>query len=367
MGSRAICWSKRTLEILHRLGCADRLIAHGVSWQVGRVFFGAEEIFSFDLQPEAGYCKPPFINLQQSLVERLLLDRLSELPPARLRRLHKVTGVSQRSDGAMLQVATPAGLREFAAEWLIAADGSRSAVRKMLGLDTQGQAFRDRFLITDVRMKSAFPAERWFWFDPPFHRDQSALLHRQADNVWRIDLQLGPDAHPEVERTPERIMPRLRAMLGPDAEFEIGWASVYTFQCRRLRSFRHDRTLFVGDAAHLVSPFGARGANSGIQDVDNLVWKLASVLRGTRLRAFSIPMIPSAVRPPTRTSCTRPARPISSRRRAPSAAPSAMPCSCSRSGMALPAGWSTADVCRSRLFARSLRSTRATKMRSQDR
>jgi 3-(3-hydroxy-phenyl)propionate hydroxylase len=69
-------------------------------------------------------------------------------------------------------------------------------------------------------------------------------------------------------------------MLGTDAEFEIEWASVYTFQCRRMRHFRHGRVLFAGDAAHLVSPFGARGANSGIQDVDNLVWKLALVIAG---------------------------------------------------------------------------------------
>jgi 3-(3-hydroxy-phenyl)propionate hydroxylase len=129
-------------------------------------------------------------------------------------------------------------------------------------------------------MTSAFPSERWFWFDPPFHRNQSALLHRQANDVWRVDFQLGPDADPEEEKKPERILPRLQAMLGEQARFEIEWASVYTFQCRRMRSFREGRALFVGDAAHLVSPFGARGANSGIQDCDNLVWKLELVLAG---------------------------------------------------------------------------------------
>jgi 3-(3-hydroxy-phenyl)propionate hydroxylase len=150
----------------------------------------------------------------------------------------------------------------------------------MLGLEAHGQVFHDRFLIVDVHMKSQFPAERWFWFDPPFHRGQSALLHRQADDIWRIDFQLGWDADPEVERKPERIVPRLRAMLGDKADFEIEWASVYTFQCRRMPRFRHGRVLFAGDAAHVVSPFGARGANSGFQDADNLVWKLRLVLEG---------------------------------------------------------------------------------------
>jgi 3-(3-hydroxy-phenyl)propionate hydroxylase len=150
----------------------------------------------------------------------------------------------------------------------------------MLGLDFEGQVFRDRFLIADIRMASDFPAERRFWFDPPFHPNQSVLLHRQADDVWRVDFQLGWDADPDVEKQPERILPRLRAMLGPEARFELEWASVYTFQCRRMQKFRHGRLLFAGDAAHLVSPFGARGANSGVQDADNLAWKLALVQRG---------------------------------------------------------------------------------------
>jgi 3-(3-hydroxy-phenyl)propionate hydroxylase len=150
----------------------------------------------------------------------------------------------------------------------------------MLGLDVEGQVFHDRFLIADVVMKADFPAERWFWFDPPFHRRQSALLHKQADNVWRIDFQLGWDADPEEERKPERVIPRIRAMLGDARPFELEWVSVYTFQCRRMQRFRHGRVLFVGDAAHQVSPFGARGANSGIQDADNLVWKLRLVQAG---------------------------------------------------------------------------------------
>ncbi len=180
----------------------------------------------------------------------------------------------------MLRVETPDGDYWLSCDWLVVADGAKSTVRALLGLESEGQVFRDRFLIADIHMRSDFPAERWFWFDPPFHRNQSALLHRQADDVWRIDFQLGWDADPDEERKPERILPRLRAMLGPKAEFDIEWASVYTFQCRRLAKFRHGRVLFAGDAAHLVSPFGARGANSGIQDADNLVWKLALVLKG---------------------------------------------------------------------------------------
>jgi 3-(3-hydroxy-phenyl)propionate hydroxylase len=153
-------------------------------------------------------------------------------------------------------------------------------VRSALGLEFVGQAFDDRFLIVDVRMKAGFPPERWFWFDPPFHHGQSALLHKQPDDIWRIDFQLGRDADPDDEKRPERVEPRLRAMLGGEAEFEIEWVSVYTFQCKRMERFVHDRVVFAGDAAHQVSPFGARGANSGFEDAHNLAWKLAAVIEG---------------------------------------------------------------------------------------
>jgi 3-(3-hydroxy-phenyl)propionate hydroxylase len=153
-------------------------------------------------------------------------------------------------------------------------------------LDFVGRIFEDRFLIADVVMHADFPKERWFWFDPPFNPHQSALLHMQADNVWRIDLQLGWEADPDEERKPENVVPRIKRMLGPDAEFDLEWTSVYTFQCRRLEKFRHGRVLFAGDSAHQVSPFGARGANSGLQDIDNLAWKLALVLEGAAPEAL---------------------------------------------------------------------------------
>jgi 3-(3-hydroxy-phenyl)propionate hydroxylase len=278
VGSRAICWSKRTLEILDRLGCGERLVQKGVGWNVGRVFFRDEQIYQFDLLPEQGHRRPAFINLQQYYVEQFLVERVSELPDAELRWRHKVVGVTPEPDRMTVRIATQDGEYTLQCDWLIVADGSRSAIRTMLGLESEGQVFHDRFLIVDIHMRTNFPAERRFWFDPPFHRNQSALLHRQADNVWRVDFQLGWEADPEEEKKHERILPRLKAMLGGEAEFEIEWASVYTFQCRRMPSFRNGRALFVGDAAHLVSPFGARGANSGIQDVDNLVWKLELVL-----------------------------------------------------------------------------------------
>jgi 3-(3-hydroxy-phenyl)propionate hydroxylase len=187
-------------------------------------------------------------------------------------------------------IDSPEGAYTLTCDWLIVCDGAGSPVRKMLGLKSEGQVFQDRFLIADVKMRGAtlerFRSERWFWFDPPFHRHQSALLHKQADDVWRLDFQLGWKADPDVERQPDRVNARIRAMLGEDAEFTLEWVSVYTFQCRRMERFVHDRVIFAGDAAHQVSPFGARGANSGIQDIDNLGWKLDLVVRDLAPRAL---------------------------------------------------------------------------------
>jgi 3-(3-hydroxy-phenyl)propionate hydroxylase len=280
LGSRGVCYAKRTLEVLDRLGLGDACVNKGVSWNVGRTFFNEEEVYNFNLRPQDDHKRPGMINLQQYYLEEYEITRAKELDNLDLRFKNKVVSVNPEGDGATLQVETPDGIYSLETDWLIVADGARSGIRRMMNLEVDGKVFMDRFLIADVVMKADFPTERWFWFDPPFHPGQSVLLHRQADNVFRIDFQLGWQADPEAEKKPENVIPRIKAMLGDDREFELEWVSVYTFQCRRMNNFTHGRVLFVGDAAHQVSPFGARGANSGIQDADNLCWKLKLVIEG---------------------------------------------------------------------------------------
>lgn len=284
-GSRAICFAKRPLEILDRLGCGDAFVDKGVTWSTGKVFFGERQVYGFDLLPEDGHRRPAFINLQQYYFEQYLVERVRALQaagkPIELRGRNAVLSVEPSEDGVALQVDTPDGAYALHADWLIACDGAASPIRGMMGLDFVGRVFEDNFLIADVVMEAGFPTERWFWFDPPFNPGQSALLHKQPDNVWRIDLQLGWDIDKDEEKKPENVIPRLKAMLGEDVDFELEWVSIYTFQCRRMERFRHGRVIFAGDAAHQVSPFGARGANSGLQDTDNLCWKLKLVMDGT--------------------------------------------------------------------------------------
>ena len=285
VGSRAICWSKRSLEIFGRLGLGERMLARGVTWQVGRQFHGAEEVFRFDLLPEDGHKYPAFINLQQYHVEAMLVARARDFPGLiDLRFRNRL--VAHRQDGALvrLDIQTPDGPYQLISDWLVACDGAGSPTRERMGLSFEGQTFEEQFLIADIEMADspfgdAAVPERWFWFDPPFHPGKSALLHMQPDQIYRIDLQLDAGACGRTEAREDRVLPRIRAIVG-DRPFRLDWVSVYRFRCIKLDRFVHGRVIFAGDSAHVVSPFGARGGNGGIQDADNLGWKLAAVIRG---------------------------------------------------------------------------------------
>jgi 3-(3-hydroxy-phenyl)propionate hydroxylase len=288
-GSRAICFAKRTLEITNRLGCGDVMLNKGVLWNVGRVFHGDKRVFEFNLAPEGGHRNPAFINLQQPYFEKFLVQAIrtsqGDGAPIEIRGRNQVTGLTDHGSYVTLDVETPDGPYQIEADWLIACDGARSPMRDMMGLSFEGRVFEDNFLIADVHMTADFPTERWFWFEPPFEgAGQSALLHKQPDNIWRIDFQLGWDIDRAAELNPDNIRRRVDAMLktqtGSIPEYQLEWTSIYTFQCRRMQKFRHGHVLFAGDSAHQVSPFGARGANSGVQDADNLGWKLDLVAKG---------------------------------------------------------------------------------------
>ncbi|EAQ02308.1 hypothetical protein OB2597_19536 [Pseudooceanicola batsensis HTCC2597] len=284
-GSRAICFAKRSLEIADRYGCAQPMLDKGVVWNLGKVFHEDRKVYEFNLLPEDGHRFPAFINLQQPYFEKFLVERVREAQargaPIELRGRNRVDSIEVKEDHTVLNIATPEGDYTILADWLVAADGAGSPVRGMMGLDFDGRVFQDSFLIADIRMLSeSFPTERWFWFEPSHKAGASTLLHKQPDDVWRVDFQIGWDVDRKEELKEGNVRKRLDAMLGGDVEYELVWTSIYTFQCRRMKQFRHGRVIFAGDSAHQVSPFGARGANSGMQDVDNLGWKLGMVIRG---------------------------------------------------------------------------------------
>lgn len=281
-GSRAICYAKRPLEILDRLGVAEKMLAKGVKWNIGRVFFKdrSSPIYSFDLLPVKDQKLPAMINLQQYYNEAFILEALTQLDNVELRWGNTLNEVENLSDGVIASITTPEGDYRVQADWLIACDGHASPTRKMLGMGFEGETFNDNFLIADVKFKKPYPTERHFWFDPPFNPGQSVLLHKQPDDVWRVDFQVGQDIDRKAIVKPENVAPRIKAMFGDDVEFEFEWISVYTFNCRQIDKMIQGRVIFAGDSAHLVSPFGARGANTGFQDSDNLAWKLDMIIRG---------------------------------------------------------------------------------------
>ncbi|MEJ7927444.1 FAD-dependent oxidoreductase [Sphingobium sp. AN641] len=287
-GSKAICFSKRTLDIWDRLGVGADMLAGGVVWSLGKVFWGDREepVYEFDMLPVKDQKMPGFINLQQYHAEEVLLSALSKLENVEIRWGHEVIGIDPRADGADLKVS--AAGREYAieADWVAACDGFRSTIRSLLGLAFEGRVFEDNFLIADVKVKVPRPTERWFWFDPPFNPGRSALMHKQPDDVWRLDFQLGWDIDREACVKPENVAPFVRGLLGEGVEFTPEWYSVYTFQCRRMARFVHGRVIFAGDSAHVVSPFGARGCNGGVADAENLAWKLDLVLSGAASAAL---------------------------------------------------------------------------------
>ena len=279
VGSRAICFSKRSLEIFDKLGVAQAMLAKGVRWNVGRIFFRDKEIDRFDLLPNKNSKYPAFINLQQYYVEQFLIEAALKEPNLEVRCLNKLLGIRQNIDYSELKIETPVGNYRLRTRYLIAADGSSSSIRNLLGLELKGEHFEERFLIADFVMEADFPAERWFWFDPPFAPGQSILLHKQPDNLWRLDFKLGKTVDNSIAQDHDFICQKIKSVVG-DRPFELDWTSIYSFSSKMLDRFVHNRILFVGDSAHVVSPFGARGANSGIEDADNLSWKLAKILKG---------------------------------------------------------------------------------------
>ncbi len=283
-GSRAICFAKRTLEIADRLGAGEKMVEKGVVWNKGRVYRGDREVYDFDLLPEDGHKHPAFINLQQPYFEKFLVEQIRDEQtkgaPIDLRGRNSVRAINVNDDHAKISVETPEGSYDIEAQWVVACDGARSPIREMMGLGFDGRVFEDNFLIADIVMKADFPVERRFWFDPPFNPNQTALMHKQPDDVWRLDFQLGWDIDRDEELKENNIIARVKAMIGDHIDFDLEWTSIYTFQCCSMEEYRHGPVFFAGDSAHQVSPFGARGCNGGMQDADNLAWKLAAVYHG---------------------------------------------------------------------------------------
>ena len=289
-GSRAICLSRRSLEILHWAGAAQAVQAKGLGWTRGRSHFREQEVLAFDMPHGPTDRFAPMTNIQQFYVEQYVHEALQAA--GGLAQVHwgtAVEDVDATAQGVTLHCRQGGERVRFQGDWLAACDGGRSRVREALGLSLEGTTYEGRYVIVDVRQKSSRPTERLAWFDPPSNPGSTVLMHRQPDDVWRIDYQLRADEDGAEAVKPENVLPRVRAHLawiGEHEPWEAQWISIYNAKCLSLPRYRDGRVLFAGDAAHLVPIFGVRGLNSGLDDAGNLAWKLAAVIRGASAPAL---------------------------------------------------------------------------------
>jgi len=282
-GSRAICISRHSLEVADRLGFGEQLAALALEWQGGRSYHRDREVLHFTMPHEAGDVRPPMVNVSQSELEQMMVETLERNPLITLHWGTPVVGVQQDDEGARVTVDTVEGQRTLRAQWVVAADGGRSAVRQQLGLRLEGTSYEGRYVIADIHWVCDLPAERLVWFDPPSNPGSTVIMHRQPNDIWRIDYQLAPGDDAEVETQEDRIRERIAkhlTWLRHEQPWTLEWHGFYQARALALPDFVHGRVVFTGDAAHLVPIFGVRGLNSGMEDAETLVWTLAAVLHG---------------------------------------------------------------------------------------
>ncbi|GIJ55391.1 FAD-dependent monooxygenase [Virgisporangium aurantiacum] len=281
VGSRAIVQQRDVIDIWDAVGVGRRVAAEGVTWRTARTYHRDRELFAVEFVDSGRSPFPPFANVSQARTEELLDERLARTPLAEVRWSHRVTGIAQDAEGVTVTCDTPTGERTLRAPHVLVCAGAKAdAIRADLGLTFDGETFDDQFLICDLRTDlPGWETERRFYFDPAWNPGRQVLVHPCPGGTFRVDWQVNPDFDLAGEEASGGLDRRIRQIVG-ERPYEILWRSVYRFSSRLVPRMRVGRVLLAGDCAHLVSPFGARGLNSGVQDAENAAWKLAHVHNG---------------------------------------------------------------------------------------
>ena len=282
-GSRAICIARASYHILDRIGALDPFLEKSLPWTTGRSFFQGRQILEFTMPDGPDDRFRPMYNLQQQYIEKFLWDAVAREPLIESRWQTRLEGIETQPDGATLTLTDPHGPYTQPARWVLAADGARSSVRRMLGLRLKGENYEGRYVIADIRMAHDYPTIRRALFDPACRPGGTVLIHRQPDDIWRIDYQLGPDEPADDATREATVRAAVQGVLdeiGETAEWQLEWWSVYSANTLALDDYRAGPVFFIGDSAHIVPIFGVRGLNNGLADAQNIGWKLALLLRG---------------------------------------------------------------------------------------
>lgn len=283
-GSRAICFTRRSMEILQQVGVADRMTAGGLPWRFGNSFYRNQLCFRMEAPHDPDDRFFPIINVQQQYMEEYLHDACQASPLIDFRWGNKVVKVEQMDGYALATVDTPEGEYRLEADWLVDASGGRSAIRSAMELQMEGASYEGFFVIADIKVDLPLPTERLAYFDPEWNPGNTILMHREPNGIWRVDYQLPEGETPEEALRPESLQRRIDAQLAmigfPGIEWEMDWSSVYSARTLTLTDYVQGSVIFTGDAAHLLPIFGVRGANTGFQDAQSLGWQLAHVVKG---------------------------------------------------------------------------------------
>jgi 3-(3-hydroxy-phenyl)propionate hydroxylase len=283
-GSRAIVFTRRSMEILQQVGVASRVSESGLPWRFGNSYYRGQRVFRMEAPHDDDDRFFPMINLQQQYLEEYLVKACLAQPLIELRWGNRLLKLAQNGHTAVVEVDTPEGPYTLETDWLVAADGARSGIRTALGLKLEGASYEGRFVIADIRIDLPLPTERLAFFDPEWNPGNTVLMHREPHGIWRVDYQLPAGETPEEALSPASLSTRIKALLKQighaDVPWEMDWNSVYSARTLTLPDYRHGRVLFAGDAAHLLPIFGVRGANTAFQDAQSLGWHLAYVIKG---------------------------------------------------------------------------------------
>ena len=283
-GSRAIVFTRRSMEILQQVGVAERMTENGLPWRFGNSYYRGQRVFRMEAPHDTDDRFFPMLNIQQQYMEEYLLDACQANPLIDFRWGNKVVAVTQDAEVARVEIDTPQGPYTLQTEWLVAADGGRSPIRTAMELQMEGASYEGFFVIADIRIDLPLPTERLAFFDPDWNPGNTILMHREPHGIWRVDYQLPPGETPEQALQPESLKARIDAQLAmighAGTPWEMDWSSVYSARTLTLPDYVHGRVLFTGDAAHLLPIFGVRGANTAFQDAQSLAWHLAFVVKG---------------------------------------------------------------------------------------
>lgn len=282
IGSKALCQQRDVLDVWDHVGAGRQVADEGLTWTRARTFYRDTELFCQGFVDKGRSPFPPFVNISQTRTEELLDQQIARSALITYAWGHRVTGLRQDADHVTLTCETPSGTVDLTGSYAVAAPGSKGGpIRDLMGLTFDGLTFDDQFLICDIRASlPGWEQERRFYFDPAWNPGRQVLIHPCPDSTYRIDWQVPPDFSLEQDEASGGLDRRIRQIIGADSDYEIVWKSLYRFHARQVDRMRVGRVLVAGDAAHLVSPFGARGLNSGVLDAENAAWKLAFVLHG---------------------------------------------------------------------------------------